>query len=325
MGGDRDIGPVKERMIRVEGLRIGGVQPGAEQAARVERFQQGAVVDQPAAGGVDEHCARFHEGEGGGAEQPVVLGIGRYMHRQRVAAGQQLLEGRGPLYGRREGVVVQVGVIGQRFHTQPPACCGHPPGDPPVAGQAQRLAVQLHGLVPLVVVAAGVAEPVPRLDDALGGGEQERQGVLGGRDGGGAGGVADGYPAPVGGVDVDVVVACAGPAEGHEFGCRVELVGPVVDPRRGDNGPGGADSFILITRAPGSEHDDGRRYQPLVFRGRPDLEPNSMFYAAASCPAVPMVAVSMPLLRRRDEQNERREGRGPSGPAVGRTESEEPP
>ena len=75
MGGHGDIGPVQQRVVWGEGLRIGDVEPGAEQVASVQRLEQGLLVHQPSPGGIDEHRAGLHSRKGFGVEHPALPGL----------------------------------------------------------------------------------------------------------------------------------------------------------------------------------------------------------------------------------------------------------
>ncbi len=64
-----------EQRQRAAGLLLEHVERGAGQVPGLERLVERGLVDDAAAGAVDEVGALLHLGEGGGAEQ--VLGLGR--------------------------------------------------------------------------------------------------------------------------------------------------------------------------------------------------------------------------------------------------------
>ena len=66
---------------RQAGLVLVDVEPGRGDGARAQRLDQRRLVDQRAAGGVDQHRGRLHPGQGGGVDQVAALVVERRVQR----------------------------------------------------------------------------------------------------------------------------------------------------------------------------------------------------------------------------------------------------
>ena len=167
-------------------------------------------VDHVAAGGVDEAGARLHRRERRLAHEPARLGRGRQVEGDEVAGAVEVV-GRVGLLDAQLAVAALGDERVERDHVHPEALrpLGHHLADAAEAEDAERLAGHLDaaelGALPAALHQAGV-----RLRDVARLGEQQRDGVLGGRQGVGARRVAHHDAAAGGRVHVDVVHAGAG-------------------------------------------------------------------------------------------------------------------
>jgi hypothetical protein len=90
--GHHDLGKFEQRAV---GARLGGedVEAGGADVAGVDRVGEGLLVDQPAAGGVDDDHAGLGLGQRVLADQSGgLLGL-RQVHRDEVRPGEQLVQG----------------------------------------------------------------------------------------------------------------------------------------------------------------------------------------------------------------------------------------
>ena len=198
------------------------VQPGAEEPARLEGVEQGVVVDQPAAGRIDEHGPGLHRREGSRPEQ-ASRGVGQGdVDRHDVRTGEERLEGVGAVDPGRDRRCREIRVEGRDVHAQAPGDPGDVSRDAAEADEAEHLAVELDALVTDVVTGRGPgAERGLGGADVLGDQQHQRYRVLGGRDRRAIGRVADRDAALRGGGHVHVVVADAVPGDDPQAGGSV--------------------------------------------------------------------------------------------------------
>ena len=227
MRGDDDVVAAQQRVIRGERLGRRDVEPGTEQVPVVERAEEGVLVDQSAARGVDEHGSGLHRRELGGAEEAARLVGQRDVDGHDVGDPEERVEGVRAVDPGGHGGGGEVRVEGRDAHPEATGDAGDMPRDPAEADQAQDLAVELDALVAAVVADRG-AGPERALGGlhVLGDEQHQRDGMLGGRDGRAVGRVADQDPAPGRRGDVDRVVADAGPGDDHQPGARSIAASP---------------------------------------------------------------------------------------------------
>ncbi|KYK59060.1 hypothetical protein DCS_00187 [Drechmeria coniospora] len=201
------------RVIVVEELALAlvDVEGDAAEVIRLEGADDGPRVEEAAAGGVDEHGARLHLGDGVGVDDVLGRVHERAVEADDVALGEELVErpvlahvGKG---GRGKGIVGD-DAAAEALHD---AAGGD--ADPAGADDADRLAVEgapdeaVEGEVALAdAVVGAVRVAVERLD--------EGDGELGDGLGRVGGHVGDEQAAGVGGVEVDVVEAGAAQEDG---------------------------------------------------------------------------------------------------------------
>eukprot|EP01022_Parablepharisma_sp_SALTPOND_P029698 TRINITY_DN743_c1_g4_i1.p1 TRINITY_DN743_c1_g4~~TRINITY_DN743_c1_g4_i1.p1 ORF type:complete len:1335 (-),score=475.41 TRINITY_DN743_c1_g4_i1:5534-9538(-) len=200
-----DVGDILQGMRRGEGFLLEAVQAGRAQLARGQRSDQGLLVDEAAARGIDQDGAILHARQRGGIDHVAVLGGQRAMQREHVGAGEERLQvgqlhaGRGFL-GKR--------IVRQHLHAQRHRRSRHAATDGAKADQAEGAALQLQalvgGLVPVALAHARI-----QAHHVLGAGHHQRPGVLGHGRGIGTGRRLHGDAALLGGLAVDGVDAGA--------------------------------------------------------------------------------------------------------------------
>src|SRR3954451_18376116 len=94
-GGRRDDQVRRDRRPRRR-LARQHVERRAAETVRTKRVQEGRDVDHRAARRVDEKCAGPHRFDLGPADEPTSLRGQRYVHRNRVARAEQLIDRREP-------------------------------------------------------------------------------------------------------------------------------------------------------------------------------------------------------------------------------------
>ena len=205
MGDDEEVRDVEQGVVGGERLGVGDVQGGAGDRFRVQRRDERRLVDHAAAAGVDEDRGGLHAVQEVGVDE-VAGGLGQWdVQRDEVRGGEE----RG-----------QLGVAGgQHAHVEAVGAAGDRLADAPVADDAQRRAVhvgaQEGGGLPREPGAGG--DGGGRVGELARGGQQEREGQVGGRLGQHAGGVADRDAASPARLEVDIV----GADRHHRHGAQV--------------------------------------------------------------------------------------------------------
>ena len=208
---------IEQRAVRA---RLGGehVQTGAAHVTAGDRVSQCLLVDQPAAGGVDDDHAGLGLGQCLRTQQSGgLLGLGQ-VHRDEVGPGQYVVQWQQFDAELRGAGGRNVGVVGDDVGAE----CGQSRRDQ-LADAAQThhahgLAVDLGAVerrtLPGVLAQAGVGGR-----DLTRRRQHERDGVLGGAVDVGGGRVDHQHTGGGGGVDVDVVQADAGAGDDLQLGC----------------------------------------------------------------------------------------------------------
>lgn len=213
---------------RLRHMRLPGedVEPGGVERARLERGDQGRLVDNAAAGDVDDDALRPERGQHGGIDQPPGLRPARGHDHQGV-------DGLGHpdqavVIGVRNLRLLPAPVIGDR-HPEALQPLGDGEPDPPEPedadpalpqGRGQRIG--FFGPAPGPQVAVG-------LGDLAHGGEQQPEGEVGHLVGEHVRRVGDDHPAPGGLGHVDGLVA--DPEAGHDLEPRQPVEQGGVDRR----------------------------------------------------------------------------------------------
>jgi hypothetical protein len=205
------------------------VDGGCRHDPVVVGLDQGVLVHDPAAGGVNDPDPGLHLGELLLAEHPLGLGGLRQVDGDEVGAGAQLVErGQRRLHLGGPGLG-DVGVVDHDVHAECGRPLGHQSSDAAEADHPQRLAVQLDA----GELAAGpLAFPQRCIGrrDLPGHAEQQSHRVLGRRQDVRLRGV-DHQDAPAGGsLDIDVVQPDAGPADDLQAPALIDRF--LVDLRR---------------------------------------------------------------------------------------------
>ena len=222
MRGDHHGGKLEER--RLGGRLLGeDVEPGALHVPRTDRLGQGVLVDDAAAGGVDDPQTRLGVRQEILADQPHGLGVLREVDRHEIRFGHELLEAHqlhahvaGPL-DRHEGVV------GDEAHPEGERALGHERTHPTEPHDAEGLPVELDAF-PLRSLPLAADQGSVGLGDVARLGEQEGHRLLRGRKDVRLRRVDD-HDAPLGRRShVHVVEADAGPTDDDQVGAGREHV-----------------------------------------------------------------------------------------------------
>ncbi len=208
------------------------VEAGGGDAAVLEGLGERGLVDQAAAGGVDDPHAGLDLVQGVLADDPHGLGGLRQVDRDEVRGGEQRVEvdEPDPELGRDRGLRVRV--VGDDVHVEGLHAGGDELPDLAEADHAEGLALDLDAGELLAVPTPGAQRGVGA-GDVAGAGEQQRDGLLGGGDDVGGRRVDDHDAAFGGGGQLDVVEAHAGAGDDLEFRRVLE--------RGGVDGGGGSD------------------------------------------------------------------------------------
>ena len=206
--------------LELEQRRVGAgllgvdVETGRRDPALLEGRVQGVLVDDAAAGGVDQDQRRLDGRELLGADDADGLGRLGQVHRDHVAGAQQLVQADQADPHLRGAAGGHEGVVGDDVHPEGREPLRDERADPAEADDAGGLLVELD---PGVLAALPLALPQRRVGrrDVAGGGQQQPDRQLGGAHDVGLRRVDD-HDAGLGrGLHVDVVQADAG--AGHDL------------------------------------------------------------------------------------------------------------
>ena len=226
---DDDLRQLEQRAVRA---RFGGehVETCAADVAAGDRVGERLLVDQAAAGGVDDDDARLGLGQRLLADQARgLLGLGQ-VHRDEVGAAQQFVE-RQQLDAELRGAGMRhVRVVGGDVRAEGGEPLGDQLADAAEPDDADRLAEDL-GARERRPLPGVVAQRRVGGRDLSGRRQQQRERVLGGAVDVRRRRVDDQHAAGGGGVDVDVVQADAGAGDDLQLGRGGQHLG--VDGRRG--------------------------------------------------------------------------------------------
>ena len=212
---------LEERVIGRRRLLLEDIERGAGDAARLDRARQRQLVDEAAAGAVDEARARLEARQLGLAEEVPRVPGERRVDRDEVGPREELVELDAFHAQALGGLARQIRVVGDDLHAKAERAAGDLGADPAEAENAQHLAEELDALEPALL-------PSPGLECEIGGGQaaghrQEKpQGVLGDRGGVPARGVHDDHAALGRGIHVDRVDAGARPADDLQPATRLD-------------------------------------------------------------------------------------------------------
>ena len=226
MRGHEDIGGGEQGAVCRRGIAEPHVRAVGPHLAGLEGLGQVRFRDHLAPGGVDDHDAVLHLGEGVLVEHAPGLVGERGVDGDDVRLGQHLVQGL--QFGH--GVGGEEGIVGDHLHAEALGALGHFRGDGAGADQAQGLLEQL-GALELVLGELAFLHGHVRLDQAGRDGHHEGHGHLGHGHAGGGGGVHHLHAPGFAGRLVHVVQADAAADDQLE-------VGGLVDHLLGDLGLG---------------------------------------------------------------------------------------
>ena len=188
-------------------VRLGGedVERRACDLARDERVVERLLVHELAARGVDDPHAVAHLRDRGRVDAPARLVVERQVERDEVGRREHLGRGLDAVDAElAEALARDERVVGGDAHAEPERAARDLLADAAEAEHAERLVGQLDAAEARALPAALLQRRV-RLRDVAGEGDEQADGVLGGRDHGRLGRVRDDDPAPRRRLDVDVV------------------------------------------------------------------------------------------------------------------------
>ena len=159
--------------------RLGGedVEGRTGDRAVGERFGERHLVDDPAAGDVDDAQPRLGLEQQLTADQPCRFGSLREVDRQEVGLGDDLLEGHQLDASEAGALGRDVRVIGDQAHPEPACPVGDELADAPETSDAQGLVGELDAL-PFAALPPTVDEGGVGLRDVAGLGEEQGHRVL---------------------------------------------------------------------------------------------------------------------------------------------------
>ena len=230
---------VAEQDIRGRRLFLEHVERGAGDMSGVERRLQRLLVDQPAAGAIDDARALLHLGDGFRGKD--VLGLGRHRHMQgdEIGPRQKIVEFdlldakiQRPL-GR------QIRIVSDDAHLQALGAVGDDRADVACADQAQHLAGDLHAHEAVLFPLAGLGRGIRRGQLARQR-QHQRDRVLRRGDRVAERRVHHDHAGRRGGGNIDIVDADAGATDDFEVLGRLDDVGGDLG-RRADR-----DAVILV-------------------------------------------------------------------------------
>ncbi|GAA3130434.1 hypothetical protein GCM10017687_52300 [Streptomyces echinatus] len=215
MRGAHDLVQLEERGVGA-GLLGVHVEAGAGDPALLQRRVQRRLVDDSAAGRVDDAHARLDLAQRLVADQAEGLGGLGQMDGDEVGDLQQLVQRQHLDAHLRGPRGLHVGVVGHDLHAEGGHALRDQGADAAEAHDTEGLLGQLDAGV-LAALPLGVLQRGVGLRDVAGGGEQETAGQLGGGHDVGGRGVDDHHACLGGGGDVDVVQADTGPGDDLEL------------------------------------------------------------------------------------------------------------
>ena len=195
------------------GLRREDVECRAGELPRLERLDEGVLVDQGAAGGVDDPGAVLHLRDRLTVDHPPRLVGERRVEGEEVGGREHLVLGRRAVDAEvAEAVVADERVVRDHRHPEPDRAPRHLLADPPETEHAERLPFQLHP-APARALPAALLQRRVRLRDVARERHEQPDGLLRRRDDRRLGRVRDDDAVPRRRVDVDVVDAHPRPAD----------------------------------------------------------------------------------------------------------------
>ena len=239
MRSDDDVVELEQRAL----VGLGGedVERGRGDLAGAKRLQQRGLVEQLAAGGVDDADAVAHPLERGLAERAASLVGQRQVEGQEVGRAVNVLGRLDPLDAElAEALLRDERVVRDDAHSEPEGPPRHLLADPPEAEHAERLAIQLDPAV-APTFPASLLQRCVRLWNVARERDQQADRVLGGGDDCRLRCVRDYDPAPRGRLDVDVVDPDSGPTDHLEAVGAFQHLGGQLRPRADHDRVVGAD------------------------------------------------------------------------------------
>ena len=135
MRGDDAVFKPQQRIIRADGFHAGHIHRRAGYLAAKQRIAQGFFVDQLAAGGIHDHHAVLHAGDGFAVDELFIVFSQRTVQADYVALCNHLIQRKLPF--------AAVSAACQHLHAKGVSNVCHGLSDAPIADHAQRFAGKL--------------------------------------------------------------------------------------------------------------------------------------------------------------------------------------
>src|SRR5579863_3391680 len=137
----RDIVHARQRIVGLQRLGVKHIEPGMADAAGAQRIDEGRLIDQAGAGGIDENHAGFHRCELSGPKKAARLVVERQGHRDDIGARQLFVE-------RHERLSrLRLAIPGDDFHADAAGDAQDLTAYAAEPDHAERLAEKLHAFV----------------------------------------------------------------------------------------------------------------------------------------------------------------------------------
>ena len=215
MRGGHHLVQLHQRVVRARRLVDVHVQRRPGHLALLQGLGQVVLVDDAAAGAVDDAHAGLHLRDGLAVDEPARFLDQGHVDGDEVGPAVDLVEAGGFHAHARGGLRRDEGVVAQHLHAQPQGSFGHDAPYVPQAYDSEGLVAHLHARELLPVPAAGL-ERCRRLGNVPRQGQHERDGVFAGGDVVAPRRVHHHDALLAGSVHVDVLHAHAGAADDPE-------------------------------------------------------------------------------------------------------------
>ncbi len=219
------------------------IEGGSGDLAALERLERGRLVENAAAGAVDDDHAVFHLVVVLSGNHAARFVVERRVGGDDVGVAQDLFQFHELDTQILAALLGDVGVVGDDVHLEGLGASRHPAADLAQPDDAQGLALEF-------IAGEGSALPFAALEAVVGHGniaaeaEQDRHGVLGGRVDVAEGSVDDNDALLAGVLDVDVVDADAGAGDDLQALAGVDQRRVDLGAAAGDDGVVAGDEFV---------------------------------------------------------------------------------
>ena len=212
VGSEHDVGSGTKLAVLGEGLGLENIEAGGADLAALKGGNEGLLVDDAAAGAIDDADALLALREGGLVDHVVGLVGQRHVDRDVVGGSQKGVERYGLHLHGGGASGREIGIVSEDLHAEGLGALGDLAADTAEADDADVLPEQLDAAERLAIPVAGL-HGCRALRDRTGAAEDVGKGELGGRDRVATRGIHDDDAALGGGINIHVVHADAGAAD----------------------------------------------------------------------------------------------------------------